>query len=260
MRNTLIAFWLLVFIVSIASCVPQRKVVLLQDNPQVEDQGNADELLKTFDLKPQVYTLKPGDVLSLRVQTTTPAEYNFLNTPAATFGATDPVLEGYTLDTEGNILLPSVGKVNLRGLTMPEARVKVTEALEGFLSDPTVNLRLLTFRYTVLGEVTRQGQFTTYQDNINIIEAIATAGGVTTYSNRHRIKLVRLEGGQAKLYTFSLLDNNTLALSNFFLQPNDMIVVDPLPAKNVRENLLTNITLVVSLASTISLLVLRLTQ
>ena len=140
---------------------------------------------------------------------------------------------------------------------MPEARIKVTEALRPFLSDPTVNLRLLTFRYTVIGEVPNQGQFTTYQDNINLMEAIASAGGFSPYSNRSNIKLVRYENGAAKLYKFSLLDDNTLSRANFFLQPNDMIVVDPLPAKNVRENLLANVGLTLSIVTTLTLLVSR---
>ncbi|MEJ8801780.1 polysaccharide biosynthesis/export family protein [Pontibacter sp. H249] len=257
MRKTLIAFYILIGLVFFSSCVSQKKVVLLQNDPEVKQQSNADQLLKTFDLKQTAYTLKPGDVLSLKVQSTTPTEYNFLSTGTATFGATDPVLDGYTLDAEGNILLPAVGKVNLSGLSMPEARIKVTEALKPFLTDPTVNLRLLTFRYTVVGEVASQGQFTTYQDNINVIEAIASAGGFSPYSNRGQIKLIRYESGQAKLYTFSLLDNQTLAQANFFLQPNDMIVVDPLPAKNVRENLLTNVGFGLSILTSISLLVFR---
>ncbi|WP_242919087.1 polysaccharide biosynthesis/export family protein [Pontibacter liquoris] len=257
MHNTLKAYWILLGVVFFASCVPQKKLLLLQENPQVANQGKADALLKTFDLQPQVYTLKPGDVLSLKVQSTTPAEYNFLGSPAVVAGAEDPVLSGYTLDATGNILLPVVGKVDLNGLTMPEARAKVTATLKPYLSDPTVNIRLLTFRYTVLGEVGGQGQYTTYQDNINVLEAIASAGGFGPYSNRENIKLIRYENGQAKLYKFSLLDDDIIAMKNFYLQPNDMIVIDPLPAKYVKENLLANVSLTISIATTLILLVTR---
>ncbi|MHA6249232.1 polysaccharide biosynthesis/export family protein [Pontibacter sp. CAU 1760] len=260
MRNTLIAFYLLVALVWLAGCVPQKRIILLQENPSVDNQGNADELLRSFNLKQQPYTLKPGDVLSLRVQTTTPTEYNFLNTPAAVAGSEDPVLSGYTLDVNGNILIPAVGKVNLTGLTMPEARIKVTEALAPFLSDPTVNLRLLTFRYTVMGEVAGQGQYTTYQDNINAMEAIASAGGFSPYSDRSQIKLIRYENGVARLYKFSLLDDQVLASSNYYLQPNDMIVVDPLPAKNIRENLIANVTLTLSVVTLLATLITRFIQ
>jgi polysaccharide export outer membrane protein len=260
MRYSYIALWFLIGIIIFSSCVSQKELILLQENPKVKNQGDADALLRSFDLKPQAYTLKPGDVLSLRVQSTTPAEFDFLATGTTVFGAQDPVLSGYTLDAEGNILIPAVGKVDLNGLSMPEARVKVTEALRPYLSDPTINLRLLTFRYTIVGEVPNQGQFTTYQDNINLMEAIANAGGFSPYSNRSNIKLVRYENGVAKLYKFSLLDDNTIGKNNYFLQPNDMIVVDPLPAKYFRENLLTNVTLTISLLSTLSLLVIRLTQ
>ncbi|AKD04781.1 hypothetical protein PKOR_18870 [Pontibacter korlensis] len=241
-----------------ASCVPQKKLLLLQENPEVKDQGKADELLKTFDLKKPVYTLKPGDVLSLRVQTTTPTEYNFLNSPVTTSGSDDPVLSGYTIDDAGDILIPVVGKVHLTGLTMPEARVAVTEALKPFLANPTVNLRLLTFRYTIVGEVGSQGQFTTYQDNINVMEAIATAGGLTSYADRGKIKLIRYEEGQAKIYAFSLLDETTLAKNNFYLKPDDMLVVDPLPAKFFRENVFGTISLGFGFLASIVLLYTRL--
>jgi polysaccharide biosynthesis/export protein len=118
-------------------------------------------------------------------------------------------------------------------------------------------MRFLTFRYTVLGEVGGQGQFTTYQDDINVMEAIASAGGFAPYANRGQIKLVRYEAGKAKLYTFSLLDDNSIAQANFYLQPNDMIVVDALPARNIRENLIANVSLTLSLISVVSLLVSR---
>ncbi|NDK56324.1 polysaccharide biosynthesis/export family protein [Pontibacter fetidus] len=255
MRNTLSILFVLLGVLLFASCVPQKRLVLLQDKPDPKDQSKADELLKTFNLQRPVYTLKPGDVLSLKVQTTTPTEYNFLGQATTATTTSDPVLEGYTLDTEGNILIPTVGKVNLQGLTLAEARLKVTEALKPYLTDPTVNMRFLTFRFSVIGEVSKQGQFTTYQDDINLMEAIANAGGFTAYANRGQIKLVRYEAGKAKLYTFSLLDDKTIAQANFYLQPNDMIVVDPLPAKNIRENLIANVSLTLSVVSAIVLIV-----
>ncbi|GHA58452.1 polysaccharide biosynthesis/export family protein [Pontibacter akesuensis] len=238
MRHTLIAWGILLGLIFFTSCVPQKKLILLQENPEIKNQGNADELLKTISLQKPIYTLEAGDVLSLKVQSTTPDEYNFLNTPSVVSGTDDPVLSGYTIDAAGDILLPVVGRVQVAGLTMPEARDKVTEALKPFLADPTVNLRLLTFRYTMIGEVSRQGQFTTYQDDFNLLEAIASAGGFSDYANRGRVRLIRYEEGKAKLYNFSLLNDNTLAMSNFYLRPDDMIIVDPLPAKFFRENVL----------------------
>lgn len=257
MRYTLIVFWGILMFLMASSCVPQKKLLLLQDNPQVSNQGDADKLLRSFDLQQQVYTLKPGDVLSLRVQSATKAEYDFLGAGTSTSGTTDPVLSGYTLDAEGNMLLPAVGKINLNGLTLPEARAKVTETLQDYLTEPTVNIRLLTFRFTVLGEVSGQGQYTTYQDNLNVMEAIALAGGFSPYSDRGRIRLIRYEAGVANLYTISLLDDDIIGKTNFYLQPNDMIVIDPLPAKFIRENLIGTITLGISLVTTLLLVATR---
>ncbi len=227
----------------------------MQDNPPADARRNADELKKTIPLLQQPYRLKPGDVLSLKVQSMTPPEFNFLATGET--GSADPLLSGYTLDREGNILVPSVGKIMLAGLDLPQAREKVTDTLAPYLKDPTVNLRLLTFRYTVMGEVGGQGQFTTYNDNINLIEAIALAGGLNPFADRSRIRLIRYEQGEAKLYLFSLLDDQTLRYANFYLQPNDMILVDALPSKYFRENTLGTFTVAVSLITTLSLFIFR---
>lgn len=257
MRHTLIVWWGILGFLVVTSCVPQRKLLLLQDNPQVNNQVNSDELLRTFELQQQAYTLKPGDVLSLQVQSSTKPEYDFLGAGSTTSGSADPILSGYTLDAEGNMILPVAGKIKLSGLTLPEARAKVTAVLDPLLTAPTVNIRLLTFRFTVLGEVGGQGQYTTYQDNINVMEAIALAGGFSPYSDRGRIRLIRYEAGKANLYTISLLDDAIIGKANYYLQPNDMIVIDPLPAKFVRENLIGTITLGVSLITTLLLLTSR---
>jgi polysaccharide biosynthesis/export protein len=253
MRHTLIMCWGILGFLVVTSCVPQKKLLLLQENPQVK-QVNSDELLRTFELQQQVYTLKPGDVLSLQVKSSTKPEYDFIGAGSTVSGTGDPILSGYTLDAAGNMILPVIGKIKLSGLTLPEARAKVTEVLNPHLTAPTVNLRLLTFRFTVLGEVGGQGQYVTYQDNINVMEAIALAGGFSPYSDRGKIRLVRYEAGVAKLYTISLLDDDIISKANYYLQPNDMIVIDPLPAKFVRENLIGTFTLGVSLFTTLFLL------
>jgi polysaccharide biosynthesis/export protein len=236
------------------SCVPQKKLLLLQENPQM-DEVKSDKLLRIFELQQQAYTLKPGDVLSLQVKSSTKPEYDFLGTGSTTStSGGDPILSGYTLDAEGNMILPVAGKINLNGLTLPEASAKVKAVLNPLLTEPVVSIRLLTFRFTILGEVGGQGQYTTYQDNINIMEAIALAGGFNAYSDRGKIRLIRYEAGKAKLYTLNLLDDNIIAKANYYLQPNDMIVIDPLPAKFIRENLIGTFTLGVSLFTTILLL------
>ncbi|WP_114781589.1 polysaccharide biosynthesis/export family protein [Botryobacter ruber] len=260
MRNALSVLCFLAGILIFGSCVPQKKVLLLQENPNVENQGKADKLLKTIPLQKRVYTLKPGDVLSLQVQSTTPEELNFLAAPPATFGATDPVLSGYTLDEEGNMLLPVVGKLSLLNLSMPEARIKIAEALKPYLADPTVNLRLLTFRFTVLGEVGAQGQYTTLQDDLNVLDALSYAGGFTPFSNRGNIRLIRYEEGHAKIYAISLLDNEIIGKQNFFMMPNDLLIVDPLPAKSIKDNWVGSLTIGLSVISTLIIILTRLNR
>ncbi|WP_439883041.1 polysaccharide biosynthesis/export family protein [Pontibacter sp. MBLB2868] len=258
MRKTLIAFQILFLITVFSSCVPQKKLMLLQNESTVKDQGRADELVKTFDLNRTVYTLRPGDVISLQVQSTTQTEYNFLTASTSEGAGVNPKEKGYKLDADGNILLPTIGQVNLSGLSMAEARQKLKNVIKPYLADPNVFVSLLNFRFTILGEVGSQGQIIAEQENLNVVEAIALAGGFSPYSNRGKIRLMRYEGDKAKLYTFSMLDDDIITSKNFYLQPNDMIVVDPLPAKYFKESIIPSLSLGISVLTALTLIALRL--
>jgi polysaccharide biosynthesis/export protein len=258
MRKTLNAFTIIFSAIFFTFCVPQKKLMLLQDETSVKGQGKADELVKTFNLQKSVYTLRPGDVISFQVQSTTQTEYNFLSSNSSGANAENPTEKGYKLDSEGNILLPTIGQVNLAGLTLAEARVKLTNSIKPYLSKPDVFVSLLNFRFTILGEVGSQGLKTADRESINVVEAIALAGGFSPYSNRGKIRLMRYEGDQAKLYTFSLLDDDIITSKNFYLQPNDMIVVDPLPAKYFKESIIPSLSLGLSLLTALTFFTIRL--
>ncbi|MFD2515624.1 polysaccharide biosynthesis/export family protein [Pontibacter locisalis] len=260
MRKALIAFQILFAMIVFGSCVPQKKLMLLQDESTVKDQGRADELVKTFDLKRTVYTLKPGDVISLQVQSTTQQEYNFLASTSSEGSGINPKEKGYKLDADGNILLPTIGQVSLAGLTIAEARTKLTAEIKPYLSQPNVFVSLLNFQFTILGEVGSQGKITADQENLNVVEAIALAGGFSPFSNRGKIRLMRYEGDKAKLYTFSMLDDDIITSQNFYLQPNDMIVVDPLPAKYFKESIIPTLSLGISVLTALTFIALRVAQ
>lgn len=162
----------------------------------------------------------------------------------------DPILTGYLIDSNGYISLPFVGDILVQRLTVREVREKLNQILSEYLESPVTNIRLISFNYTVMGEVIRQGKFDTFDDNISILEAVATAGGLTQFANFKSVKLIRAENGVSTMHYLNLLDGDLQGSDYFYLRPNDVIIVDQLKNKNFRLNSSRNIALVLSVIAT----------
>ncbi len=229
------------------ACVPNRKLIYLQD--QESDQkvppANAG---KSLALQPYEHKLKTGDIVSIQVSSLTQEKYNIFNkaaSPLAPIGggeqstisnsANTANTAGYIVDKDGNVELMAVGSVKIGGLTIKEAQEKLKKTLADYLKDPVVEIKLLNFTFTVLGEVGRQGTFSTINPRTNIMEALASAGGVTEIGDHSRVKIVRHEEGNAKVFYVDVLEDNLLRSENYYIHPNDVIVVAPLKARNVRQ-------------------------
>jgi polysaccharide export outer membrane protein len=172
------------------------------------------------------------------------------------FFVKNPKLE-LTVDKEGNIELPVVGNLKIEGLTLQEAQDKIKEATVDYLKNPRVSVKLLNFNVTVLGEVEKQGTFNVKDIRINVLEALGQAGGLTDFADRSRIRILRHDQKTANIYTINILEDDLLLTDRFFIQPNDVILVDPLRGKNLRGNV-SNITLALSIITALSWLYIRL--
>jgi polysaccharide export outer membrane protein len=129
----------------------------------------------------------------------------------------------------------AIGAVKIGGLTVAEAQGKLKQILKDYLKDPVVEVKLVNFTYTIIGEVTRQGTFITGHPQMNLIEAIAAAGGLTETGNREQVKIIRHENGVARVFYVNVLEDNLLRSENYYLHPHDVIVVAPLRARNLRQ-------------------------
>lgn len=243
----------------IASCVPVRKQTYLQERPGELRNYPKDTVIKSLHVEEYEYTLQPGDIISVRISSLTPEEYDFFRQAGSTGGGTqDPLLGGYLIEPDGTIELPVVGPVAVRNLSLQQAREKIHQAVNGYLKNPTVHVKLLNFNYTVLGEVSRQGTFTTFNPKYSIMEAVGNAGGLSEVADRANVKIVRRNGDQVDIAFVDLLDDNLIESPYYYLKPNDLIVVRPLPVKTFNNFAARNITLTISLLSTLTLFYLRL--
>jgi polysaccharide export outer membrane protein len=257
MRTFFIGFF---FLSVVFSCVPKKKLVYLQ-TPGIDDAESVatDSILSEIDIATYQYTLQPGDIVSVKISSLTDPKFNFFaDAERELKEGIDPSVSGFMLDEEGFIELPVAGKIQLEGLTIEEAQDKVRILATNYLESPTVNLRLLSFHFTILGEVNIPGNYTTYSGRYTIMDAIGEAGDLTDVADRKRIKIVRYEQGKAKIYFMNLLAAESISSPLFYLKPNDLIYVTPLKVKNFRDFQSRNIALILSIVTSLSLLFFRL--
>ena len=255
MRNKYLAILLLIVIG--ASCVPRKKLVYLQD-PNQSDDIVTNQIINEYKATVHKHRLKAEDIVSIKVFTLTPQEFNFFfQSETQLRDETNVLLSGFIVDDEGFIELPVVGKFFAQGLTLEEAEEGIKEMLDGPLEKPTVVVKLLNFNYTVLGEVNRPGPYTNYGNTINLLEALAQAGDLTDFADRATIKVVRFENDIASTFYLNLLDETVLTSPYFYLKPNDLIYVAPLEVKSTRNYGLQNFGLIFSTLTALTLLVER---
>lgn len=250
--------FVIIFILIFSSCIPNKKIILLQTHP-VNEEVVTDSIVREFPLIEPDYLLQPGDVISIAFYTLTPSDYNFLQ-GGGEDDSKDPLLSGYVLDKEGNIEIPIIGKVNLLGMTVEMVEIRLKDLLKDYLQNPTVQVKLLSFRITVLGEVNRPGPVINYNKSINLLEALAMSGDLTDYANRKNIKIVRNFNGKTSIVYVNVLDDDFITSPYYFLKPNDMVIVSPLRVKNVRTYQLANYSLLISTLSVLSILFLNLSR
>jgi polysaccharide export outer membrane protein len=159
-------------------------------------------------------------------------------------------LYGYDVKKDGNILLPVIGVVPVEGKTLEETRKILQEEFGKSYKNATVECKLLSFKFTVIGEVRAPGTYVNYNNYLTVLEAVGRAGGVDDYGRRDKILVVRSVEGGIKTFSLNLQDKKLLSSEAYFLLPNDVIIVEPESRKIFNLNLPT-ISFVISTAASL---------
>jgi len=261
MKRILLFFGLLLVL---GSCVQNRKYVYLQKNDLNNRDGKpADSVaVREYEIKPFDYKVQIQDNLSVRFESLSPEEFDFLskNQPATIMGNPQTAfLYGELVDDKGYIDYPVIGKVHVEGMTIFEIEEKLQGLANEFLQSPKVHVRLFNFRATVLGEVFREGVVPMTNNRVSLIEAIGLAGGLGELADRANIKIIRTHNGNAKVYYVNLLDENFLTSPLYYVHQNDIIVVPALKQRAFRRYFGPNLAIIVS-SVTLLLLAVNLTK
>mgnify|MGYP000035071862 CR=1 FL=1 len=238
-KNTL---FLLLILALATSCIPNEKVVYLQDKKLLFPDDSL-IALKRID-----YQLQPNDILLINFYSGVPAAvekfYPIFARPNAiqvgansgnNGGLNDPYLTGYNVDKDGNIEINALGRVKAAGLTTSELKYEIERQIrekEG-VTDILVGVKLSGIPYTIYGQVRSVGQNLLRQYEVNLLEAIAAAGDLTINADRAHVKILRQYPEGIRIHEVDVTGREFINTEYFFVQPDDIIYVPPLKIREL---------------------------
>lgn len=219
--------------------------------------------------------LMPDDELLITVNSLVPEATAQFNLPVTTGGTslqstgktvnTSTQYHTYTLDTNGDIVYPVLGKLHVAGMSTTEVRDMLTAQISKTVKDPIVQVTLLNFKVNVMGEVQKPSMIEVKRERFTILDAISAAGDLTAYGKRDGVVLIREENGVKQYHRLRLDDVALISSPYYYLKQNDVVYVEPNSIKKSNSRYdqynaykITVISTVVSAVSVIASLVIAL--
>lgn len=248
------------------SCVSPKSIVYFQ----------GDSLRNSSEKISQNYTptIQSNDLLSVVVGSLNSEANEMFNTVnAATTASTNYSVTsagarlqplGYMVDNEGNIEIPLIGKVKVKDLKTTVAADTIRHRLLNFLKEPSVIVRTLNFKVSVLGEVNRPAIYVIPDEKISLPEVLSLAGDLTIFGKRNNVMVIREENGNRQYARLDLTSREVFNSPYYYLHKNDVIYVEPvktrLAATDRRQQLVPVIVSIVAAIGTLGILIINLTK
>lgn len=240
-------------IIIFTSCTSQKKLAYLSNLPETEGE-------EKFTMEIPDYLIQPRDVLYITIKAMTPdgSIVDFLSSSKSYGGSnifqseSGGYIFGYDVNSEGNIVLPAIGPLKVGGFTLEETRKLLQASADKVFNNSTVECKLLSFKFTVIGEVKTPGTYINYNNYLTVLEAVGRAGGLSDYGRRDRILVIRPTNNGTRTFRLNLQDKRILSSEAYFLLPNDVVIIEPESKKIFNLNLPTFSFILTSVTSTIT--------
>lgn len=212
-----------------ASCAAPTNVTYFQDSQE--------QAIST-DVATEQIRLQPADKIAIILNCPTTELMNQFNMPYVSryVGSISDVptpntgVSGYTVDADGNIDFPVVGKIHVAGLTRSETAARIKHELQArdLVKDPVVTVDYMNLYVSLMGEVAKPGRYAITRDAFTILDAIAMAGDLTIFGRRDNVMVIRDENGVQKTYLVDLRSAESVAKSPvYYIRQNDVVYVSP---------------------------------
>lgn len=246
-------FLLLITLVFLAlqSCTTKKDMLYVQDLDKFSNST----------LNYAATKIQPNDILKVDISDLNPvvsAPFNLPGVSNMNNSVEMMKLSGYLVTPQGNITLPVLNEVNVGGITPKMAEEKIKERLvtEGYLVNPTVMVRVLNNKFTILGEVKSPGVIPFTEESISLLDAIGLAGDLTYSAIRKDIKLIRESGGKRIVYHIDLTTASWMSNPDYRIRQNDVIIVTPNKLKVNSGGLITDPIQVLGIIASLTVLIL----
>ena len=173
------------------------------------------------------------DILNVTVNSLNP-ESNMLFNGIKNVGLNNQSTRGgYKVNENGFVNLPLIGDYKIEGQTIEEAQTEIAKKLSAFVKSPVVDIQLLNFKISVIGEVNKPSTFIITDENVNLLEALGMAGDMTVYGRRENVLVIRTENGRRTMNRLNLNKVESMDSPYFNLKQNDIVYVEPDKSKAV---------------------------
>ena len=225
MMKSFYCLWVILFIFFLSSCSTQYKLPNylenLTDSTSLDAYTFPEPIIQKNDI---LYIQVSSEALDSKMD----APYN---NPSMAMGASVSIggntsLMGYLVDHKGDIEYPRLGPIHVEGMTKFQLANLIKDSLREELTNPIVNIRFLSFKVIVMGEVGLQGPIKIDGDKLTILEAIGMAGGISWSGKRDNLKIIRETNGQREMGIVDLTSSDLFKSPYYHLQQNDIIIVD----------------------------------
>ena len=233
---------ILFLIIALTSCASKKDVYYFQDI-------NSSSVENSF----KFLNIQPGDILDIQIKALNPESVLIFQRQSVLtqqqLQVQNRAIDGYLVGENGTINLPIIGTLDTSEKTTNTLTLEIQEALSPYIKSPSVNIRLLNFRVSVLGEVARPGTFTVLEERVSLPQVLGLAGDLTINGDRNHVLLIRNENNQTINQVIDLTKSDFLDSPFYFLKQNDIIYVRPNNAKVKSSGLVSNAGTLVSILS-----------
>jgi len=224
----------LIFLISALcffSCANKKKIIYFQGDKEIKSDSTAgfsarlriDDLLSITVMAMDAEAVKPFNL-------STYGQLNGQQNNSAPGGASGSI--GYLIDSKGEIEFPVIGKIKLAGLARAEAADLLKNRLKDYLKEPIVNIQVLNYRFTILGDVSRPGVYTVPYERITLVEALGLAGDLNMTALRKNILVIREKDGKRSEMRLDLTSKEIFNSPAFYLQQSDVVYVEANKSKH----------------------------
>ena len=218
MKQSLVLIILATFFIS---CATKKEIIYFQD---LEELNNTD-IQQAFEP-----LIEQNDILFISISSIDDAivkPFNRQTGLEGTVNNSNPDLNGYLVNADGLINFPVLGKMVVANKTRGEVEEMLTRELREYVKDVVVDVRIMNFKITVLGEVEQPGVYTIKNQRVTLPEALGLAGDLTDLALRDQISIIREEGGKRVVTTVDITQTDFFTGPFYFLKQNDVVYVQP---------------------------------